>query len=154
LLEEIVGSALRRTKHALGQRNVGIELATDLPLLFVDGLLMEQVFINILENAARYTPEDSRIVVKANLEGKSVVASIADNGPGLLPDTLKVIFERYYRGVGGPDAGRGSGLGLAICRAIVQIHQGTIEARNRVEGGAEFVIRLHVAENSTKVSLD
>lgn len=154
LLEEIVGSALRRTKQVLGQRSVRIELSSDLPLLFVDGVLLEQVFINILENAARYTPEETQIVVKATREKRTIVTFVSDNGPGIQANCEKAIFERYHRGAGGPDVGRGSGLGLAICRAIVQLHQGTIEARNRIEGGAEFVIRLPVAENTPNVSLE
>ncbi len=154
LLEEIVGSALRRTKSSLGQRIVNTDLPSELPLLFVDGLLLEQVFVNLLENAARYTPDHTRIVVRASQVKKSLVATVADNGPGLEDGTEQAIFGRYYRGKSGSDNSRGSGLGLAICQAIVRLHQGTIAARNRSDGGAEFVIQLPLADNPPQVTVE
>ncbi len=154
LLEEIVGSALRRTKSGLGQRIVDTDLSPDLPLLFVDGLLLEQVFVNLLENVSRYTPDNSRIVVQARRVEKSLVVTVADNGPGIADGTEEAIFGRYYRGTSGSDNSRGSGLGLAICQAIVRLHLGTIEARNRPEGGAEFVIHLPLADNAPTVTME
>lgn len=142
VLEDIVGSALRRAKPLLGRHRVEVRLPDEMSLLFVDGLLLEQVFANLLENAARYTPAGSHVLVSAAVQDREWVVTVADDGPGLPPGSEEVIFDRFYRGPTGPDAGRGSGLGLAICRAIVRLHGGTIRAANRPEGGAAFTIRL------------
>jgi two-component system sensor histidine kinase KdpD len=147
LLEDIVGSALHRTQASRVNHPVTVRIDPDVPLIFVDGLLLEQVFTNLLENAARYTPLGTPIDITARVEGDSLVASVADHGPGLAPGTEEAIFERYYRGTNGVDAGRGSGLGLAICRAIMRLHGGTITASQRPAGGAEFVIRMPLAKN-------
>lgn len=142
VLEEIVGSAIARTRSLLARRSVEVKVPHDLPLVFVDGILMEQVLINLLENAARYTPETSCVMVRAAMTGNLVELSVSDNGPGLPAGSEKLVFERFYRATLGVDSGRGSGLGLAICRAIVELHGGTIEARNVGSGGAEFMVKL------------
>jgi two-component system sensor histidine kinase KdpD len=147
LLEDIVGSALHRTRASRIDHPVTVRIAPDVPLILVDGLLLEQVFMNLLENAARYTPLGTPIEITARADGESLVVAVADRGPGLVPGTEETIFERYYRGTSGADAGRGSGLGLAICRAIVRLHGGTITAAQRPGGGADFVIRLPLAKN-------
>ena len=142
VLEEIVGSALGRLRHDLEGRSIHTDIPADLPLLSVDGLLIEQVLINVLENAARYTPPGSPIEIAARAMGNRVEVRIADSGPGLPPGTEDRVFEKFYRGPSVPDARRGVGLGLAICRGIVAAHGGRITARNRPEGGAEFLITL------------
>ncbi len=147
LLEDIVGSALHRTRASRVNHPVTVRIHPDVPLIFVDGLLLEQVFMNLLENAARYTPLGTPIDIAAKIEGESLVVSVADRGPGLVPGTEETIFERYYRGTNGVDSGRGSGLGLAICRAIMRLHGGTITAAQRPGGGATFVIRMPLAKN-------
>jgi two-component system sensor histidine kinase KdpD len=147
LLEDIVGSALHRTRTSRVDHPVTVRIEPDVPLILVDGLLLEQVFGNLLENAARYTPPGTPIDITATTDAASVVVSVADRGPGLVPGTEETIFERYYRGTTGADAGRGSGLGLAICRAITRLHDGSITAVQRPGGGAEFVIRLPLAKN-------
>lgn len=154
VLEEIVGSALHRTKRALEGRELTVRLAEDLPLVLVDGLLLEQALVNLLENAARYTPPETAIAVAASLDGKWLRVSVSDNGPGLPPGSEERIFEKFYRGSATADSGRGSGLGLAICRAIAQIHGGTITAANRPGGGAEFVVRLPLAKDAPKVLVE
>jgi two-component system sensor histidine kinase KdpD len=151
ILEEIVGSALVRTRHDLGGRRVEVTIPGDLPLLLVDGLLLEQLFVNLFENAARYTPTRSAVTITASLEGRWLVIAVADDGPGLPPGADERIFEKFYRGNSTADAGRGSGLGLAICRAVAKVHGGTIKAKNRPEGGVEFLVRLPLAENPPRV---
>ena len=147
ILEEIVGSALGRCRRELQAHDVEVRMPPDLPLIFVDGLLLEQVFVNLLENAARYTPPGTQITISASPEGKWLAISVADNGPGLPPGTEERIFEKFYRGSPSADAGRGSGLGLAICRAVARVHGGTITASNRPGGGVEFLLRLPLPEN-------
>ena len=155
VLEEIIGSAIARLRRDLGDRQVVVQIPSDFPLLYVDDVLMEQVLINLLENAARYTPSQSRIDIVAERLGKRVEMRVWDNGPGLPPGLEKRIFEKFFRGAGrSSDSRRGVGLGLAICLAIVTAHGGRITARNRPEGGAEFLISLPLAEGAPIVNLD
>jgi two-component system sensor histidine kinase KdpD len=154
VLEDVVGSALRRAQPLLGRHRVDVLLPTEMSLLYVDGLLLEQVFTNLLENAARYTPAGSHVVIRADTQGREFVVTVADDGPGLPPGPADVIFDRFYRGATGSDAGRGSGLGLAICRAIVHLHGGTVRAANQPDGGAEFTIRLPVADNPPRLPVE
>jgi two-component system sensor histidine kinase KdpD len=154
VLEEIVGSALHRTRRELAQHEVAVRLPNDLPLLYVDGLLMEQVFVNLFENAARYTPAGTAVTIRAALDGKHVRIAISDNGPGLPAGAQERIFDKFYRASPTADGGRGSGLGLAICRAIIKSHGGTIAAANRPGGGADFVIRLPLPKDAPRVMVE
>lgn len=154
VLEELVGSALHRVEGALAHHRVQVELAADLPLLFVDGLLMEQVFVNLFENTARYTPPGSILTVRALLDGPAMRITVSDNGPGLQRGAEERVFDKFYRATALPDDGRGSGLGLAICRAIVKSHGGSIRAANGPSGGAEFIIQLPLAKDSPKVVVE
>jgi len=141
-LEELVGSALTRLERTLGQRPVNVALSDALPLLSVDPVLFEQVFINLFENAARYTGPGAAIEVLARNEPGVVVIEVADSGPGFRPGSEARVFEKFYRG---EHAGRvGAGLGLSICKAIVEAHGGTIAAENRASGGARFHIRMPI----------
>lgn len=154
VLEEIVGSALHRTRRELGNHEVAIHLPNDLPLLFMDGLLMEQVFVNLLENAARYTPDGTQVTIRAAIDGKYLRIAVSDDGPGLPPGAEERIFDKFFRATPTADGGRGSGLGLAICRAIIKAHGGTITAANRPVGGAEFVMRLPLSKDAPQVVVE
>jgi two-component system sensor histidine kinase KdpD len=144
VLEEIVGSALTRQKDELAGRRVDLDIPADLPLVDVDGLLLEQVVTNLVENAIRYTPVDAPIAITARSRPNAVELCVADEGPGLPLGAERRIFEKFVRGSGRADGRRGVGLGLAICDAIVKAHGGSIEARNRPSGGAEFLVTLPV----------
>ncbi len=121
VLEEIVGSALTRVRRDLDKRPVKVDIPADLPLLLIDGALMEQAFVNLAENAARYTPPGPPIEIAARHFGDRVEIRMADYGPGLPPGTETRIFEKFFRGANDtPDARRGVGLGLAICYAIIR----------------------------------
>ena len=115
-LEEIIGAALTRLEGQIADRPVRTELPVDLPLVSVDAILLEQLFVNLLENAAKYTPPGSAVDVTARVFGGSIVVEVADRGPGLPPGSEKRVFEKFYRGqqVERP----GAGLGLAICLGI------------------------------------
>ncbi len=154
VLEELVGSALHRTRRDLAQHEVAVQLSSELPLLYVDGLLMEQVFVNLFENAARYTPEGTKVTIRAALDGEHMRIAISDLGPGLPAGAEERIFDKFYRASPTADGGRGSGLGLAICRAIIKAHGGTLVAANRPGGGAEFVIRLPVSKDAPQVVVE
>ena len=138
-LEELVGSALMRLDARLGGRRLELRVAPDLPLASVDPVLFEQVFLNLLENAAKYAGTGP-IEVSAKDDGSAVVVEVADSGPGLPRGAEARIFEKFYRGP--QTAAAGVGLGLPICRAIVRAHGGELSAENRPAGGAAFRITL------------
>ena len=143
-LEEPVGVALIRLEERLRDHPVTVLLAPDLPLVPVDGVLIEQVFINLLENAAKYTPPGTPIEISAEATDALVRVSVADRGPGLPPGEEGRIFEKFYRAPGAAATG-GVGLGLTICRGIVAAHGGRIWAENRAGGGAVFRFTLPLA---------
>ena len=142
-LEEVVGVALIRLEDRLRGRPVHVSLPSDLPLVPLDGVLIEQVFVNLLENAARYTPAGTPIEISATDLGGAVRIDVADRGPGLQTGEESRIFEKFYRAPEtSPQAG--IGLGLTICRGIVTAHGGRIWAENRDDGGAVFRFTLPV----------
>jgi two-component system sensor histidine kinase KdpD len=141
-LDELIGSALTRMEARLADRKVSVELAADLPLLRVDPVLLEQLFINLLENAAKYTPPGTAIELHALRRRDQIVIEVIDRGPGLAIGSEEKVFEKFYRG---SHAGvSGAGLGLAICRAIAEAHGGTIRAEQRPGSGAVFRIELPI----------
>jgi two-component system sensor histidine kinase KdpD len=133
-LEEVVGSVLERLEKQFQSRSVKVKIPENLPLVPVDATLIEQVLMNLLENAVRHAPRGSGLEISAEAEGNSVVVAVSDRGPGLKPDELERVFDKFYHGPSSP----GAGLGLAICRAIVNAHGGRIWADNRKGGGAVF----------------
>src|SRR5262245_22638235 len=149
-LEEIIGSALTRLEKALRGRPITTDVSPDLPLVFVDGVLLEQVFVNLLENVAKYTPEHAQVRVVAHANGDKVMVAVEDHGPGFAPGDEARVFDKFFRGrVGGI---RGVGLGLAICKAIIERHQGAITASNSPTGGAIVTFELPVGGESPKLS--
>ncbi|OLL32815.1 two-component system sensor histidine kinase KdbD [Burkholderia sp. SRS-W-2-2016] len=142
LLEETVGAALRACKRVLAGHPVRVTLPADLPLLHLDAVLMERLFSNLLENAAKYTAAGTPLAIGAqqiDADGAPFVrVTIDDHGPGLPAGMEARVFEKFTRGEK-ESAKPGIGLGLAICRAIVDAHGGTIGALNRPgpDGGVE-----------------
>lgn len=143
-LEEALGVALLRLDQRLSAHPVKARLPTDLPLVPIDELLIEQVFINLLENAARYTPPGTPITITAWPDDGAVVVEVADRGPGIPAGQEEAVFGRFYRATPAErsDAGAGSGLGLTICRGIIAAHGGRIWAEARAEGGAAIRFTL------------
>lgn len=148
-LEEVLGTALAACAASLAGRTVATPLADDLPLLHLDATLMERVFVNLLENAVKYTPAGTPLTIAAQRVGDEVVITLDDEGPGLPPGREEAVFEKFERGAR-ESATPGVGLGLGICRAIVQAHGGRITGRNRQDGmrvlGARFTIHLPVGQ--------
>jgi two-component system sensor histidine kinase KdpD len=107
----------------------------------LDGVLIEQVFVNLLDNIVKYTPPQTTVWITARAKASEVLASVADDGPGLPPGEEDLVFEKFHRGVSEGAIG-GAGLGLAICRAIVQAHEGRIWAEPRLGGGVTFRLSL------------
>jgi two-component system, OmpR family, sensor histidine kinase KdpD len=144
-LEEVVGSALAACAPALQGRPVRVKLADGLPLLQLDAVLFERVLVNLLENAAKYTPRGGAIEISATAAPSTVSVHVDDLGPGLPSGREESLFDKFERGAK-ESATTGVGLGLAISRAIVQAHGGTIRGENRrgpggIEG-ARFTIEL------------
>ena len=146
-VEELIGSSMNRLERQLKNRHVYISLPYDLPLVPMDDILMQQVILNLLENALKYTPADTDIDIKAQADeptadGKSwMTITIADRGPGLKEGEEEQIFTKFYRSAT-TSQHLGVGLGLAICKAITNAHGGTIRAANREGGGSAFTIKL------------
>jgi two-component system sensor histidine kinase KdpD len=135
-LEEIVGAALNRLEAQLAGRPIRTKLSPELPLVSADPVLLEQVFINLLENARKHTPSGTPIEIGARAGSSMTIIDVADRGPGLPQGSESRVFERFFRA--GSTRVPGAGLGLAICRGIVEAHGGTITAENRDGGGALF----------------
>lgn len=151
-LEEIVGAALTRLESKLKLHIIQTTLPTELPLIAVDPVLFEHVFLNLFENAAKYTPPGTKIDVSARRQGEALEIEVADRGPGLQPGNEAKIFEKFFRGqhvgVGGV------GLGLAICRSIVEAHHGSMSAHAREGGGTVFRITLPLNETPPSVPVE
>lgn len=145
LLDDVIGSALSATEHVLQGHLVRLLLAPELPMLKIDAVLMERVLVNLLENAAKYTPAGSTVTLAARREGARVVISVSDDGPGLPPGRAEHLFEKFTRGQV-ESTTPGVGLGLAICRTIIEAHGGELSARNLSPHGAEFSFRLALTE--------
>ena len=145
-VSELIGTALQRTEGLLKGFKVNLAIEPNLPLLELDSLLMEQVLVNLLDNAAKYAPPSSTITVRAQRKDGTVRLQIIDEGPGIPEDQLSLIFEKFHR-VKNRDLQRaGTGLGLAICRGFVQAMGGTITAANRMDrAGAVFTIEMPVS---------
>jgi two-component system sensor histidine kinase KdpD len=140
-LEEVVGSALRASARQLAGRIIETRLASALPLVRYDAVLIERVLCNLLENAAKYTPPGARVTVVAATGDGELAVTVQDNGPGLPLGREEAIFEKFTRGERESPI-PGVGLGLAICRAIMQAHGGAITAHAAPGGGAAFVFTL------------
>jgi two-component system sensor histidine kinase KdpD len=139
--EEVVGSALRASGTQLVRHRVETRLARDLPLVRFDAVLIERALCNLVENAGKYTPAGSSIILAAEVSGRFLEIVVSDNGPGLPLGREEAVFEKFTRGER-ESAKPGVGLGLAICRAIVEAHAGTIHAERTPGGGASFVFTL------------
>ncbi|MBZ5762645.1 sensor histidine kinase KdpD [Rhizobium sp. VS19-DR104.2] len=142
-IEDIVGSALRRSAKILAHHQTQLQIAADLPMVRVDPVLLEQVFFNLLDNAAKYAPEGSTISIRSWANPYNVFVEVADEGPGIPGDDLERVFDTFYRVRKGDQVRAGTGLGLSICRGFVEAMGGTVTAANRIDrAGAAFTIRL------------
>jgi two-component system sensor histidine kinase KdpD len=142
-VEEVVGAALPYADEK--RRNVQLALAPDLPLIPIDFVLIEQVLLNLLDNACKFSPPDSLIELTARLDDDFLLLSIADRGPGIPEGERERIFEKFYR-ISRNGAATGTGLGLSICKGIVEAHGGRIWAEERGGGGALITFALPVGK--------
>jgi two-component system sensor histidine kinase KdpD len=142
---DIVGTALSRAGKIVSHHKVEVHIPETLPMLRVDPVLFEQVLFNLIDNAAKYAPEDTLIEIRGRQDGDGLVLSVVDEGPGIPPDDIERIFDSFYRVRKGDHVRAGTGLGLSICRGFVEAMGGTIMAANRTDrSGAVFTIRMPV----------
>jgi two-component system sensor histidine kinase KdpD len=138
-LEEVVGAALNRMDDRLRGRAVRTDVPADLPLVPLDLVFVEQVLINVLENATKYTPAGSPLEITARLGEGELIVEVNDRGPGVPKAEAERVFDKFYRA---KDAEGGVGLGLTICRGIISAHGGRMWVEDRPGGGASFRFTL------------
>lgn len=148
-LDEVVSAALSRLEARLADRTVTVALTGAPPLVSVDPMLLEQVFLNLVENAAKYSPPSTPIDIAATHGAQTLEITVADRGPGIPEADAARVFEKFFRGA---HVGIGGvGLGLPICRAVMQAHDGSIRVEARPAGGAIFRLTLPLLGASPEV---
>lgn len=128
-LREIAGGAIRRLETLLRFHRLELDVRADLPAIKVDAVLIEQVLVNLLDNAAKYAPRGSQIILRARQADNTIVAQVCDEGPGIPEESREAVFEVFYRVRAGDRQAAGTGLGLSICRGLIEAHGGRIMAK-------------------------
>lgn len=141
--EEIVAEAISRIRKRFPERRINVKVPEELLLVPMDGTLIEQVLINLLENAVKHSKDDSEVDVVIRKAGNDAVFEVLDNGEGISEQDMPYVFESYAPDrKRSADSTRGMGIGLSICMSIIKSHNGKMEAENRKEGGAVFRFTL------------
>ncbi|MBD9617452.1 sensor histidine kinase [Pseudomonas sp. PDM07] len=140
---DIVGSALNRLRAVLASLHVVTEVPAELPLLYVHAALIEQALVNVLENAARFSPPHGRLELRAGATDSELFFSVSDEGPGIPEEERAKVFDMFYTAARGDRGGQGTGLGLAICQGMVGAHGGRISVADGIEGRGTC-ITLHL----------
>lgn len=144
-IQDIVGVSLRRSKQVLGNHRLSTDIPSDLPLIYVDFSLIEQVLVNLLHNAATYSPAKSVIAVSVQRKENEMLVSVTDRGPGISEIDREKIFDKFYR-LYSPRNVSGTGLGLSICRGLIEAHGGRIWVDPVPRGGSIFTFALPIIE--------
>jgi len=144
-VQDLVGAALEQLGSRTSGRPVNMEIPAELPYVSVDFGLIVQTLVNILDNALKYSPDNSPIDIRARQVGQEMQIEIADRGIGIPPADLAHVFDKFYR-IQRPDNVTGTGLGLSICKGIVEAHSGRIASENRPGGGTIIRLFLPVAK--------
>ncbi len=143
VVDDVVNEALSHMSRILRNRHLEVSLPDDVIVLPMDGKLIVQVLINLLDNAVKHTPPDSAIYLKAFISGNEAVFEVSDNGKGIDPGIMDIMFEGFTTHKSHVvDGRRGMGLGLAICKAVVEAHGGSMHAQNQPQGGARFTFTI------------
>jgi two-component system sensor histidine kinase KdpD len=138
-LTDAVAAAIQDLRMEIGMRTVSVDVAPSLPLVSADPRLLHHILLNLIGNAAKFTPADSGIAIVARRRDEDVELDVADDGPGLPPGDPRRLFDRFNR-VEGDDRTGGSGLGLANVKGFADAMGLSVEARNRSPRGASFVL--------------
>ncbi len=139
--DELIGASLASMKARLHDFRVQVKIADDCPMLYCDQTLLDRLLFNLLDNAAKYCPFGSTVVIEAAPRGNAVMLSVSDNGPGFPTGDPQRLFDPFRRGHRESDI-TGVGLGLAICRSIARVHNADLLALPSSMGGASFVLML------------
>ncbi|MGL6175192.1 MAG: ATP-binding protein [Cellulosilyticaceae bacterium] len=151
IMEEIVGEAVRHTRKRMGKHELKVALPETIIMAPMDGKLIEQVLINLIDNAIKYTHEEATITIEISEREQEIICKVSDNGPGIPEEAIPYLFNRFYTIIAGSvDGRRGVGLGLAICKSIIEAHQGRISVHNQTEGGAQFSFTLPKIEKEVE----
>jgi two-component system phosphate regulon sensor histidine kinase PhoR len=147
-IQTVISSVVLMKKQQMEElkHSLIMNIPSNLPLLMMDTQRMEQVFLNLLDNAVKFTPAGGKIEIKVSLDSKYLRVDVVDNGRGISSEDIKRIFERFFRS----DKSRshvigGTGLGLSIVKHIVEAHQGKIEVESTLGCGCRFSVFLPVA---------
>lgn len=140
---DIVGSSLNRLRAVLAPLQVSTEVPAELPLLYVHAALIEQALVNVLENAARFSPSHGRLQLRAGADEQEIFFAVSDEGPGIPEEDRAKIFDMFYTAARGDRGGQGTGLGLAICQGMVGAHGGRISVADGIDGRGTC-ITLHL----------
>ena len=141
-LDDLVFGVLSRLSGRLSDGQVNVDIPDDLPMVSVDAVLIDQLLVNLLENALRYSPSGSPIEIRGGAEDDGVTVEVCDRGPGIPAAERERVFDKFYRGQAAKQNDGGTGLGLTICRAVVQAHGGSIGVAGRVGGGTKVRFTL------------
>jgi two-component system sensor histidine kinase KdpD len=140
---DIVASALQRLRPVLAPLQVETALPAELPLLYVHAALIEQALVNVLENAARFSPSQGRLRVAVEADGAELRFVVSDQGPGIPEHEREKIFDMFYTAARGDRGGQGTGLGLAICQGMLGAHGGRVTVGDGLDGrGASLTLHL------------
>ena len=141
-ISEAVGMALQKVKNTVEKRPIEVDVPKDLPAINMDIERVVEVLVQLLDNAAKYSPPETPIHISAELRNNRVITSIADHGPGIDDVEQTMIFERFYRGRNQRISVQGTGMGLSIARAIVELHGGTMGLTSQLNRGSVFYFSL------------
>lgn len=149
VLEELIDSVVLKFKKRYPSRNVIIEIPEDIIVIPMDAILIEQVIVNILENAVQHAEGMTRLMLRVFTIGNSAIFEIKDNGCGIAPDRIDTIFTGYYESKDelADSQKKNAGIGLSVCATIIKAHSGDIRAENAKNGGAVFRFTLDMEDN-------
>jgi len=140
-IQDAIGAALNQLEERLGIKPVEVKIPDDLPLISLDFALFVQALVNLIDNSVKYSSLDTPIEINVSQTKNEIRIEISDRGIGIPSEDLEKVFDKFYR-VSRPESVNGTGLGLAICKGIIELHSGSIIAKNRVGGGTTISISL------------
>lgn len=147
LIDEVVTEALRHTDRRRGEHRIQVKHADTFLLVKMDSRLIMQVIINLVDNAIKYTPPESNIIIEIKKEQNQAVITVSDDGTGITQEAKAHIFDMFYTAeTKSADSRRSLGLGLALCKSIVAAHGGTITVSDNIPHGAVFTVMLPTEE--------
>ncbi|MSS01855.1 DUF4118 domain-containing protein [Floccifex porci] len=152
-IEEVIGSAVSHIERVHPYREIQVEIPDEFCLVPMDARLIEQVIINLLDNAIKHTKPEENITISTYYTEKEVVVRVFDEGEGIAEEDLSNLFKIFYTSnTHLSDAKKGIGLGLTICETVIKAHGGTITGKNRTDSkGAEFTFTLPLKEGANHV---